>query len=79
MAEEIERTRQELAEMKAMFKSKNLSPMISDKVSCEPKDVGETKPSFVKDLEPLMVDDDDGHVPIKATPPLNKVKILVYF
>lgn len=41
---------------------------------------GETKASFVKDLELLMVDDDDDeHVPIKATPPQNKVKILVYF
>lgn len=40
MAEEIERRRQVLAEMKAIFKSNNLSPMMSDKASCEPKDVG---------------------------------------
>lgn len=54
MAAELERNRQEMAELKAMIKSSNLSPKFSERASCEAK-VG--SPSVAKYLEPLMVDD----------------------
>lgn len=73
MASEIDRTRQELAELKAMLKSNNLSPMLSDKASCGQTNVNESKPLAAKHLEPLMVDTNDC-VPISPIPPKNKVK-----
>lgn len=39
MVAEIDKTKQEMAELKAMIKSNNPSPMLSDKSSCHPKQV----------------------------------------
>ncbi|KAK1394951.1 hypothetical protein POM88_014007 [Heracleum sosnowskyi] len=69
--QEMERTREEMVQaLKAMGLANIPSPKLSEMASCGQK---VASPSVVKDLDQLLVDDDDC-VPIKPIPPENKVK-----
>ncbi|KAL6582610.1 hypothetical protein OROMI_004688 [Orobanche minor] len=68
MTAELEKTRQEMDELKSMLRSNNTSPKLSEHASCEAK---VASPSVVKDLVPLMVQDDEC-VPTQPIPPENK-------
>lgn len=67
MAEELERTRREMAELKALFNASNHhSPLLSDKSSCKPhEEAFKVKPPTAKELK---VDD----VAIGDPPPTEK-------
>lgn len=69
MVAELERTSQEMAELKAMLGSNNPSPRLSEHASCGPKDAS---PLVVKHLEPLLVLVDDDCVLVIPIPPENK-------
>ncbi|KAK1371536.1 hypothetical protein POM88_037628 [Heracleum sosnowskyi] len=67
--QEMERTREEMVQaLKAMGLANIPSPKLSQMASCGQK---VASPSVVKDLDQLLVDDDDC-VPIKPIPPENK-------
>ncbi|KAK1383971.1 hypothetical protein POM88_021706 [Heracleum sosnowskyi] len=67
--QEMERTREEMVQaLKAMGLANIPSPKLSEMASCGQK---VASPSVVKDLDQLLVDDDDC-VPIKHIPPENK-------
>ncbi|KAK1362597.1 hypothetical protein POM88_047071 [Heracleum sosnowskyi] len=67
--QEMERTREEMVQaLKAMGLANIPSPKLSEMASCGQK---VASPSVVKDLDQLLVDDDDC-VPIKPIPPENK-------
>ncbi|KAK1361442.1 hypothetical protein POM88_045916 [Heracleum sosnowskyi] len=67
--QEMERTKEEMVQaLKAMGLTNIPSPKLSEMASCGQK---VASPSVVKDLDQLLVDDDDC-VPIKPIPPENK-------
>ncbi|KAK1352099.1 hypothetical protein POM88_053813 [Heracleum sosnowskyi] len=68
-SEEMKRTREEMVQaLKAMGIANIPSPKLSEMASCGQN---VASPSVVKDLDQLLVDDDDC-VPIKPIPPENK-------
>ncbi|KAK1372737.1 hypothetical protein POM88_028930 [Heracleum sosnowskyi] len=68
---EMERTREEMVQaLNAMGLANIPSPKLSEMASCGQK---VASPSVVKELDQLLVDDDDC-VRIKPIPPKNKVK-----
>ena len=67
---EMEKTRQEMAEMKALLSKANISsPIASDKASCEANTVKEAKTQVVKELEPELIE-----VDLEPNPLEKKVK-----
>ena len=76
MMEELERTRREMAELKALFNASKLgSPNVSDKASCEP--LGEEhnrKPTVEKEV----LENDEDCVAYDHPPPTEKKVYFTY-
>ena len=73
MAEELEKTRREMAELKALFNASNLnSPNLSDKASCQPLGGAEAKckPTAAKEI---LVNEKDCVAYDTPPPPAKKV------
>lgn len=76
MTAELEKTKREMAELKSLLKSNYPSPVLSDKASCQTKQLPQDTKSLAAKV--LKVDDDECVAVINPTPPQIKVKYIVY-